>query len=97
MIILSEFRPTILQRIFSRDASKRFLRFSPYFLTIKSVNGAVQIPYDQILGIGVEKRLVLSKIKFNLATGADESFGWVNLYGPSDSMRARAPIFARAN
>ena len=77
MIILSEFRPTILQRIFSRDASKRFLRFSPYFLTIKSVNGSEQIPYDQILGIGVEKRLVLSKIKFNLATGVDESFGWV--------------------
>lgn len=77
MLVLNEFHPTLLQRVFSTEARNSFLRFSPYFLTLNSVHGNVQIPYDHIQSIVVESRLIWSTINLKLKDSSQESFGWV--------------------
>lgn len=77
MTLLTEFRPSFFHRIFSSDAGKRFLRFSPYFLTLKSADGSVQVPYSDLDGLEVERRFIWSRINFKLASGSQEVFGWV--------------------
>jgi hypothetical protein len=77
MTLLTEFRPSIFHRLFSRDARQRFLRFSPYFLTLTSVDGATQIPYSELDDLTIERRLLWSRITFKLKTAQEESFEWV--------------------
>jgi len=77
MLVLNEFRPTFFHRIFSSKAQRSFLQFSPYFFTLVSADGAVQVPYDHIQTTEAESRLLWSKITFKLNTGSNESFGWV--------------------
>ena len=50
MTLLKEYRPSIFHRICSRVAQQSFLQISPYFLTVKSAEGATQIPYSEIGG-----------------------------------------------
>jgi hypothetical protein len=77
MSLLTEFRPSFFHRIFSSDAGQKFLRFSPYFLTLKSANGSVQVPYSDLDGLEMERRFIWSRIYFKLAGGSQEVFGWV--------------------
>jgi DNA helicase-4 len=77
MTLLTEFRPSIFHRLFSRDARQRFLRFSPYFLTLTSVDGVTQISYSELDDLTIERRLIWSRITFKLKTAQEEYFGWV--------------------
>jgi Neuraminidase (sialidase) len=53
------------------------LRFSPYFLNLKSADVGVQVPYSDLDGLEVERRFIRSRINFKLAKGSQEVFGWV--------------------
>ena len=77
MTLQTEFRPSIFHRLFSRNARHRFLRFSPYFLTLQSVDGAVQVPYSELSGFEVERRLLWSRLIFKRRATHEEIFGWI--------------------
>lgn len=78
MTLIAEFRPSIFHRLFSSDAGERFLRLSPYFLTLKSADGTVQVPYSQLESIDSKRRFIWARGIFKLSTGSQESFGWVS-------------------
>ena len=77
MTLLTEFRPSVFHRIFSSDAGRRFLRFSNYYLTLKSADGSVQVPYSQLDRLEVERRFLWARINFKLSSGSQEWFGWI--------------------
>ena len=103
MLVLSEFRPSLFQRIFSSKAQRSFLRFSPHFLTLVSDGGSVQVPYGHIQATEVESRLFWLKLTFKLTTGSNESFGWVfkgvqeNIYQTLKAQSAEARKFDELN
>ena len=77
MTLLNEFRPTIFHRFFSSNAREVFLRFSPYFLTLKSVDGTTQLPYSELEDLAIERRLLWSRIILKMKTAREERFGWI--------------------